>query len=450
MVHGLCRDLDAPKSTDLHCVLVHGTWANDAAWVEPSSAIATALKNSEGLSHAAFYTFKWSGSVRHRERVDAALLLSSELTAEIARFPNSSWVFVAHSHGGNIVMSAAKTVPSDRLVGCVCLATPFFHVRKRSASVRRALLITSLSTFMFGGLFLLAKLLVSALTWWVGSWLGQKLSWASFAPDFMMTLSQMGAAVGVLIVAVVWLLMVCAFVFLNTHEDSTSARAASQSWQAMTPAPTRCLSVWFAPDEAFWAIRSGRAFAERFHDALRPIVAWVLPLGAVLCFVLASKDAWHGAFAVTNADLVGPSALVAMLRVIALGSAGAAAFCIVAVALLATVSWLPAIATGSFRVRDHLWLDIGVRRKPQISEELIQAERLPLHSGGFWKSLFQLPIFGSGQLVHSQAYVDARVFDLISAWVLSKPSQLMAHEQQSCETELCNGTAMSGGFRERN
>jgi DNA modification methylase len=110
MAHGLCRDPDAPKSTDLHCVLVHGTWANDAVWVEPSSAVATALKGSEGLRNAAFYTFKWSGSVRHSKRVDAALLLSSELTAEIARYPNSSWVFVAHSHGGNIVMSAAKSV----------------------------------------------------------------------------------------------------------------------------------------------------------------------------------------------------------------------------------------------------------------------------------------------------------------------------------------------------
>lgn len=50
--------------------LIHGTWARDAPWTQPTSELATALGKS--LGDVRFERFSWSGANSHRARCRAA------------------------------------------------------------------------------------------------------------------------------------------------------------------------------------------------------------------------------------------------------------------------------------------------------------------------------------------------------------------------------------------
>lgn len=115
-------------------MLVHGTWARGAPWTNPTSDLRSHLLAVFG-AETECRVFNWSGrnSLDHRKRA------AEELRALIAdtqnRFPGRLCVVVAHSHGGNVAMSALSAegpfiMPG--LVRIICLATPFLQASPRA------------------------------------------------------------------------------------------------------------------------------------------------------------------------------------------------------------------------------------------------------------------------------------------------------------------------------
>ena len=127
----------AVPQVEVEVVLVHGTFARAAEWIDPDkSAFCDRLRRAlspEVLPN--FSSLLWSGANSHRHRLEAGQKLSERL-----RFLQESGakVFaVGHSHGGAVVAHALGNLGKDaeRICGSAFLATPFLRLAQRTASV---------------------------------------------------------------------------------------------------------------------------------------------------------------------------------------------------------------------------------------------------------------------------------------------------------------------------
>ena len=118
--------------------LVHGTWgrgflcpSGDAPWTSDTSALCGALR--DGIApDLAFRRFRWSGRNSHTARFKAARELCDYLQDGLDRWPKAAHFVIAHSHGGNVALSALATSNlRGKVAGVVCLATPFLAAQER-------------------------------------------------------------------------------------------------------------------------------------------------------------------------------------------------------------------------------------------------------------------------------------------------------------------------------
>lgn len=160
-------------------LVIHGTFANQAKWwrlgSEGDLTFADRLEgelSSRGLSDTVwkpalaegfdYPSFSWSGLNRHRDRVQGARRLSSSLNQLAHRVQANSGDsltvnFVAHSHGGNVVLEALRHLKKNVRVGrVVLLGTPLVTVRP-AFRIARFVFSTILLSFLF--LFLLLVLI---------------------------------------------------------------------------------------------------------------------------------------------------------------------------------------------------------------------------------------------------------------------------------------------------
>ena len=80
-----------------------------------------------------FRAFLWSGENSFAARADAAEELRALLDREVESRPNDKHVVIAHSHGGNVALSAIDAATAGRKIDAViCLATPFITARQRN------------------------------------------------------------------------------------------------------------------------------------------------------------------------------------------------------------------------------------------------------------------------------------------------------------------------------
>lgn len=111
------------------CILIHGTFASEAEWVQESAGIGVAIRKR--WPHARIVSFQWSGRNSHGARRQAG----NELAAQIRQLgteASDGITLIAHSHGGNVALYAMSDRAVQELVrGCVFLGTPFLEVRKR-------------------------------------------------------------------------------------------------------------------------------------------------------------------------------------------------------------------------------------------------------------------------------------------------------------------------------
>lgn len=122
-----------PAEDHLHVItLVHGTFAQDAAWALSGSPLRTHLSSKLGPK-VIFAPFRWSGANSHDARITASRTLCDHLRLRFQQYPQARHFIVAHSHGGNVACYALRALDiRQRLGGIVTLGTPFLLCRPRS------------------------------------------------------------------------------------------------------------------------------------------------------------------------------------------------------------------------------------------------------------------------------------------------------------------------------
>ena len=115
--------------------LVHGTFAKNAPWIRPDSLIARSLTELLG-GRVEVEPFVWTGSNSVHHCATAVAALRDHLGEMRRRYKGARQVVVAHSHGGNVALTAMHTENECQgVLGVVTLATPFLHARARASRV---------------------------------------------------------------------------------------------------------------------------------------------------------------------------------------------------------------------------------------------------------------------------------------------------------------------------
>lgn len=119
-----------PSSPSQIIVLVHGTWARHAPWTLPKSRLRASLSRVFG-ANVLFERHPWSGANRFGARSRAAAALKERIRLLRTRHPTVPIAIVAHSHGGNIALSAVSQLLEGSVRAVVCLSTPFLIAEPR-------------------------------------------------------------------------------------------------------------------------------------------------------------------------------------------------------------------------------------------------------------------------------------------------------------------------------
>lgn len=96
--------------------LVHGTWGKGStAWYQESansesfsSLLKNYLKEHNLRGSKIIIPFEWSGDNTHEARILASEDLSNELLQLRKKYPSCFFHFIAHSHGGNVVLKSIE------------------------------------------------------------------------------------------------------------------------------------------------------------------------------------------------------------------------------------------------------------------------------------------------------------------------------------------------------
>ncbi len=162
---GCLRDWPAAERAEAPLVvLVHGTFAAHADWVQPNSQVHREISEAVGES-ADVVAFCWSGANTHLSRVRAGRALATQIDNAHRR----RVFLVGHSHGGNVALLAAGAT-REPMMGVATLATPFLHFSSRHFPRARL------------GLVLLVVL---ALLWWTFVRPTTAVNAALVVPDFL-------------------------------------------------------------------------------------------------------------------------------------------------------------------------------------------------------------------------------------------------------------------------
>jgi hypothetical protein len=119
------------KNTECVVTLVHGTFAQNAAWCLPTSSLRTALASEFG-NDCTVSMFQWSGNNAHSSRLEAGDRLHDHLVNLVEQYPGATQFIIAHSHGGNVTAYALRSETlQKRIHGIVFLATPHLYCSPR-------------------------------------------------------------------------------------------------------------------------------------------------------------------------------------------------------------------------------------------------------------------------------------------------------------------------------
>src|SRR5215831_7329991 len=140
--------------------LVHGTWAESSLfkvlstllgtpmqqWYQPGSKLWQQLQAN--FPRSRIEPFKWSGRNSAYARAKGAKELTTKQHLLLETYNEAQHFIIAHSHGGNV---ACYTLRDDikireKIVGLICLSTPFLLVQKRDLKpfMKRLLLWTGI------------------------------------------------------------------------------------------------------------------------------------------------------------------------------------------------------------------------------------------------------------------------------------------------------------------
>jgi len=116
-------------------ILVHGTFARDAAWTVSDSPLCKRLSDAarQHGQPATFIPIRWSGRNWGMDRVETATSIAGEIRTRHAQAPGDAVFLIGHSHGGSAIAYLLKNFPEvrDGIAGCAFLSTPFVAQRIR-------------------------------------------------------------------------------------------------------------------------------------------------------------------------------------------------------------------------------------------------------------------------------------------------------------------------------
>ena len=127
------------KPVDPLILFVHGTnllpkflaKSQPFPWTDSDNpnSLASFLRDELSSENVTVDRFPWTGGNSRSAREKGAKRLAQRLESESSR---EKILIVAHSHGGNIALRALQQLSdSDRVVGVVCLGTPFLYTVPR-------------------------------------------------------------------------------------------------------------------------------------------------------------------------------------------------------------------------------------------------------------------------------------------------------------------------------
>ncbi len=89
----------AHNSMSIKVLMIHGTFASDATWVDATSLVSERIK-TELAMNVLIEPFRWSGHNTFAARAQAASNLVRIIENDA---PDTRYILIAHSHGGSVV-----------------------------------------------------------------------------------------------------------------------------------------------------------------------------------------------------------------------------------------------------------------------------------------------------------------------------------------------------------
>lgn len=112
-------------------VLVHGTFANEAPWIQKEGAFSAKLKEQFG-NDLELVPFNWNGKNVHEDRFSESEKLRGKLKEVNTNYKDHRKIIIAHSHGGNLALYALRDPEIGNSYELITLATPFLNYRARN------------------------------------------------------------------------------------------------------------------------------------------------------------------------------------------------------------------------------------------------------------------------------------------------------------------------------
>ena len=279
--------------------LVHGTFARNADWVQPTSALTrTLLTDLPG--GAVITTFPWSGRNSQNDRVAAGKELQNQILMQHKRYPDARQILIGHSHGGNVALYSFGDGSLESIVDCViCLNTPFIGATRRNTqNITLGLILP----------FALAMILVLPLTFlsFLPALLdpvnrGVEIRWGGWARfvtlsnEPLLTLIALSVA-GLILYGLYWL---AARGWQNRYRIDNWFQAKREEMISRIELPTikksRIFCLWSASDEVYGVFSFMEALSSiphmLLHVAVGATIATMAAAGVLFFF------SWHGIMA---------------------------------------------------------------------------------------------------------------------------------------------------------
>lgn len=277
-------------------ILVHGTFASDAAWDDPDAKFSTRLRERLAADGAELVTeeFQWSGENSHEARRIAAEALAEKLRVEGYDGADELYL-VGHSHGGTVTRLALNKLEGEtRPTGVFTLGAPFVRFKRKAISTV-ALVITALvRALALVGVLMLARI------FYVQDWIREALG-----GDWMM---HMGATVALGAVLAWFLAVFCPSRLRRWAEGrltrTQDAIVAAYDPPEKTPTPFICFRA--VGDEAglllrfwsffTWVLQTGVLIMVYGAIILMLIAAPMLAYQAAMNYGVASEDLTRALF----------------------------------------------------------------------------------------------------------------------------------------------------------
>lgn len=354
---------ETPKS---HVILVHGTFARKADWINPGSLICDRFIDQEVIR------FRWSGRNSHKRRHLASLQLSHLLQQDIVDHPQVPRFIIAHSHGGNVALRAIQGLKDQKgISGLICMGTPFLGYRVKSSSFVVEML-GSLARYSLA-FFLLIAVFMSVL----------------FTVDWFSNSRSVFGATAVMIIAS--LLLLCAIrllvvlvTLLGKVAKRVAVRPLTEYLSSVQGIDIPILNVQIARDEARGLLKAFEAPAKIGESVWN----WLITPISLFCLFAALLFLTED----DNGNLNALVGIVGLILVIG-----------IPIIFLAPILRSHPGAFGWEGLLAHLWLEVTLSESPEVTGE-VQNYRLKNSDSS---SLFR----------HSRFYDDPEVITAIERFV---------------------------------